>query len=645
MYQRILESVDENDEKDLYKILYWLAYSERPLTLKEVAEVVVIEHGDEEQLPSVDTGLRFRDHREVLGICSSLVSTRETLWSCDTQYNYQVVKVIVLAHATVKEYLISEEIRRSAVSRFWLSAEVSHKLISEACVAYLLQFDKESSLTESTFDDWPLAQYAAQHWPLHARVIDPRNWSQRLEALCMMLFHSSPVCFANSLRIWDASRETYIDMVSSPAAKLPHPPSPICFAAKLGLLRAVELLLLEEPNSPTNPDGKGPSALHHAADSDFDMPTLVSMLIDRGLDVNLRDDIGSTPLHNAVLAENLETVRLLLGRGADINAKDSMGLTALHKAVAGGRLSAIRLLLDSGADIEAKDAVGRTPMHLLVCFAEHGAAVMDILLQCGANIDSRDDTGETPLGSAVQNSFESIDIVKLLLQKSANVNLADDDGYSPLHRVCLHQNSPEMIEILLHYGADVNARTNDGQTPLHLVLSNSEPSTRSVELLLNHGARVDLTTENGDTPLHIAAQIADTVIGPAVIELLLSNGADIDAEDDQSTTPLDTARLHNCETNAALLLAKGARPTPKERIEQYNKFNFSDLLLEAQAEVMKEIKVSESANVSRQEMSNFALNRELDEISDTLARNGLNPHTVDRLNALLPELSRVSGVS
>lgn len=645
MYQRILEGVDEKDAKDLYKILYWLAYSERPLTLEEVAEVVIIEHGDDEQLPTVDTGLRFRDHREVLSICSSLVSTRETLWSYDTQYNYQVVKVIVLTHATVKEYLISEGIRRSVVSTFWLSEEVSQGLISEACVAYLLQFDKESSLTENTFDDWPLAQYAAQHWPLHARSIDPTKWTKRLETLCMMLFHSSPVCFANSLRIWDASCETYIDRVSSPAAKLLHPPSPIYFAARLGLLPAVELLLREEPNLATDQNGNGSSALHHAAKSDFDVPALVSILIDRGLDVDSRDDMGSTPLHNAAVAENLETVRLLLDHGADINTKDSMGLTALHKAVAGGRLSSIRLLLDSGAVVEAKDALGRTPMHLMVCFAEHGAAVMDILLQFGANIDARDDTGETPLSCAVQEGLESIAIVKLLLQKSANVNLADDDGYSPLHRVCLHQNSPEMIEVLLLYGADINARTNDGQTPLHLALSNSEPSTKCVELLLSHGARVDLTTENSDTPLHIAAQIADTITGPAAIELLLSHGADIDAEDGQSTTPLDTARLHNCQKNAALLLAKGARPTPKERIEQYNKFNFTDLLCEAQAEVLKETKASNNANPSRQEVSNLDVNRELDEISDTLARNGLNPRTVDRLNALLPELPKISGVS
>jgi len=56
-------------------------------------------------------------------------------------------------------------------------------------------------------------------------------------------------------------------------------------------------------------------------------------------------------------------VRLLLEKGANIEARDNTGRTALHWAAERGREEVVQLLLDKGADIEAEDNARRTPWH------------------------------------------------------------------------------------------------------------------------------------------------------------------------------------------------------------------------------------------------------------------------------------------
>lgn len=58
----------------------------------------------------------------------------------------------------------------------------------------------------------------------------------------------------------------------------------------------------------------------------------VSLLLERGADVNAAPDFGSPPLREAVAAGNLELVRRLLARGADPGLKGFDALSALDEA-------------------------------------------------------------------------------------------------------------------------------------------------------------------------------------------------------------------------------------------------------------------------------------------------------------------------
>ena len=50
----------------------------------------------------------------------------------------------------------------------------------------------------------------------------------------------------------------------------------------------------------------------------------------------------------------------MLDKGADVNAKDNDGWTPLIKAAAGGRIELARLLLERGADIDVVDKLERS---------------------------------------------------------------------------------------------------------------------------------------------------------------------------------------------------------------------------------------------------------------------------------------------
>jgi len=88
----------------------------------------------------------------------------------------------------------------------------------------------------------------------------------------------------------------------------------------------------------------------------------IKYLIERGADVNAKEEYGNTPLHWASIENHIELAKLLIERGADVNAKRNDGETPLHWASIENYIELAELLLDRGADLEAKDNWGQTPL-------------------------------------------------------------------------------------------------------------------------------------------------------------------------------------------------------------------------------------------------------------------------------------------
>ena len=120
---------------------------------------------------------------------------------------------------------------------------------------------------------------------------------------------------------------------------------------------------------------------------------LVIWLVEQGLDINIPDYYGATPLYRQATMGR-ETVKLLLELGADIGKPNTYGETPLHVAAEFFHPKTVKLLIDKGADVNAKNDMGRTPLAsvLMVCrgiYIAQTAEIASMLLDAGAKKTSK----------------------------------------------------------------------------------------------------------------------------------------------------------------------------------------------------------------------------------------------------------------
>ena len=196
--------------------------------------------------------------------------------------------------------------------------------------------------------------------------------------------------------------------------------------------------------------------------------------------VNMRDDDGWTPLHEAADWGHASVVSVLLAAGASVSAKRTsysrgavllfdVGNTPLHNAARRGHGSVVSVLLVAGADVNAKSDNGNTPLHFAAWYG--AVSVVSALIAAGAEVNTKSDNGNTPLHSAAGRGYASVvSVVSVLLVAGADVNAKDNSGRTPMHRAASRLNpasaASALLSVLLAAGADVNAKDNSGETPL-----------------------------------------------------------------------------------------------------------------------------------------------------------------------------------
>lgn len=88
--------------------------------------------------------------------------------------------------------------------------------------------------------------------------------------------------------------------------------------------------------------------------------TALTAMVERGADVNARNDAGQTPLMLAATQSGSEKlIELLVFQGADIRARDKSGMTALMHAAAKGDVQNAEQLLQLGADPDSRTTAER----------------------------------------------------------------------------------------------------------------------------------------------------------------------------------------------------------------------------------------------------------------------------------------------
>ena len=130
---------------------------------------------------------------------------------------------------------------------------------------------------------------------------------------------------------------------------------------------------------------------------------------------------------------DLEVVNVLLDRGVDVDSRDDDfdGWTGLHEAASRGHLAVLDVLIENGADLNPRAKLAMsTPVYLAVSHAQEEAALL--LMSRGADVHLTANRGITLLQEAAVKGLSKV--VEELLRKKVYVNEKDDDGSAALGR-------------------------------------------------------------------------------------------------------------------------------------------------------------------------------------------------------------------
>jgi len=275
--------------------------------------------------------------------------------------------------------------------------------------------------------------------------------------------------------------------------------------------------------------------------------------------VNAAEADGTTALHWAAQAADVEGVRALLAAGAKANLANRNRITPLSLAALTGSRSIVEALVQAGADVNALLPQGQTAL-MMAARAGH-VGVVEVLLSHGADLHAREHVlGETALIWAAAENHR--DVITALVARGADVNGTSNpltfsraefgDGKSGRLTVlprgawvplmyAARQNASGALKALGESGANLDATDPDNMTALLVAVINAHYDAAA--LLLDMGADPDIGDAAGMTPLYAAVDMNTFPDTPG------------------RPTPRPSGRLDAVGFVKALL-ARGANPNP-----------------------------------------------------------------------------------
>jgi ankyrin repeat protein len=104
-----------------------------------------------------------------------------------------------------------------------------------------------------------------------------------------------------------------------------------------------------------------------------------------------------TPLHTAAYNGHLDVVKLLIGlERCELDIQDNIGMTPLNNAIMRGNVDIAIELINKGADVHKGNNTGNQPLHYAIGLDD----VIEHLIRAGADINAKNNDGKTPLDLA-----------------------------------------------------------------------------------------------------------------------------------------------------------------------------------------------------------------------------------------------------
>ncbi|KAJ7445585.1 ankyrin repeat-containing domain protein [Mycena latifolia] len=510
IYDRFLEGIDPDDFVHVERVLRWIIFSARLLTLDQLADAVAFDFSDRREYiykPDRREGNRF-----------SIIRWLEGLVIIDP-YSSKVT----LAHASVQDYVLSRRFTHR-IGRD-LSPSLSHTFIAQICITYLLHFSNHH-LDSTTLRYYPLAKYAGQLWCHH-----------------LLRSHDRTLLFARAMRLLEGGSQQYRTMISLSVPPFPFTTlrPPLHFCCHNGYIEGVCGLLANGAGINRNIKGETPLSITLAKGH----TDIVRILLENNADPNVPLERCGSALQFASTRGDTGAVQLLLKKGANINAEGGEFGSALQAACQKGHAEIVRLLLEEGADMNAKGGAAGCAWQA-ACRNGH-VEVVRLLLEHGADVNATGRKSWTALQAAAMNGH--IEVVQLLLQHGADVNGIIKTSGTPLQAASLNGHM-EVVRLLLEHDADVNATGGIYRTALQAACRNGHIAI--VQLLLENRAEVNVRGGKYATALQAASSKNFTM----VIRLLMESGAEVNATGGKYGSALQAASWKGHMEAVRLLLEK-----------------------------------------------------------------------------------------
>ena len=271
-----------------------------------------------------------------------------------------------------------------------------------------------------------------------------------------------------------------------------------------------------------------------------------------GIELNLSDRWGKSPLHYAVSLQDTTISRKLIAGGTKLSHVDLNHATALMYALDGGMVETIDLLISNGAQCEGMDIQGRSILHYAV--SRDWVNVVERLVETGANINDPDGSGILPVHLAALYGNSKL-VRWFMAQPSVQINTKSYNGDSVLFWAAKGRQD-KTLELLLR-STDIEKSLKDhfDRNILHVTISWARPGIIQHILDLKV-VELDVKDHAGITCLHRAAQEASNETFELILKEYLSQGLNIDQVDAKGRAALHYAAENSTYAAERLLCGK-----------------------------------------------------------------------------------------
>ena len=257
----------------------------------------------------------------------------------------------------------------------------------------------------------------------------------------------------------------------------------------------------------------------HRAAWNGDYREVFSLLVD-GVDPNVTNELGWTPLNYAIFQEHDEVIRLLVDKAqASFSIPTPDGWLPLHAAAYKGNLMAVVSIIEEGCPVGLVDCAGLTALHKAT--ENNNVQVVSHLLEMRSNPRTMAHNGFNALHTAAASGHQAM--VQMFLAKDRIiVDQPTPQGFTPLH--CAATRGHHFVaQLLLKAKADLNAMI-DGATPLHM--ASEHGNVQVMETLLEANADCEAREAQQLTPLMVSVMTGHV----DALDLLVAHKANLHAQ-------------------------------------------------------------------------------------------------------------------